>query len=232
MRLLVGLGNPGSRYAMTRHNVGFMAADAIAARYRFPPFRAKFQGTVSEGLIGDAKLLLLKPETYMNASGDSVGAAARFYKIDIGEIAVIHDDIDLAEGKLRVKRGGGAGGHNGLRSIDDTLGAEYWRVRVGIGHPGMKELVEAYVLQNFTAEERQWLEPLIGAIAEAAPVLVGDDTGAFMSKVAHILKPNTHTPPSPTRPLKGGGGRRGKSLLIPSPLKGRARERVKFRKGL
>ena len=206
MRLLVGLGNPGSRYAMTRHNVGFMAADAIAARYRFPPFRAKFQGTVSEGVIDGSRVLLLKPETYMNASGDSVGAAARFYKIDVGEIAVIHDDIDLAEGKLRVKRGGGAGGHNGLRSIDDTLGADYWRVRIGIGHPGLKELVEAYVLQNFTAEERQWLEPLIAAIAEAAPVLIGDDPGAFMSKVAHILRPNKHAPPSPSLPLKGGGG--------------------------
>jgi peptidyl-tRNA hydrolase, PTH1 family len=190
MRLLVGLGNPGSRYAMTRHNVGFMAVDAIAARYRFAPFRAKFQGTISEGTIGDTRILLLKPETYMNASGDSVGAAARFYKIDIGEIAVIHDDIDLAEGKLRVKRGGGAGGHNGLRSIDDTLGPDYWRIRVGIGHPGMRELVEAYVLQNFNAEERQWLEPMIAAMAEAAPVLAADDTGAFMSKVAHILRPN------------------------------------------
>jgi PTH1 family peptidyl-tRNA hydrolase len=204
MRLLVGLGNPGSRYAMTRHNVGFMAVDAIAARYRFAPFRAKFQGTISEGTVGDAKVLLLKPETYMNASGDSVGAAARFYKIDLSEIAVIHDDIDLADGKLRVKRGGGAGGHNGLRSIDDTLGPDYWRVRIGIGHPGMKELVEAYVLQNFTAEERQWLEPLIGAIAEAAPVLAADDTGAFMSKVAHILKPNTHSGPPRPNPLPGG----------------------------
>jgi PTH1 family peptidyl-tRNA hydrolase len=204
MRLLVGLGNPGSRYAMTRHNVGFMAVDAIAARYRFAPFRAKFQGTISEGTIGDAKVLLLKPETYMNASGDSVGAAARFYKIDLSEIAVIHDDIDLADGKLRVKRGGGAGGHNGLRSIDDTLGPDYWRVRIGIGHPGMKELVEAYVLQNFTAEERQWLEPLIGAIAEAAPVLAANDTGAFMSKVAHILRPNKKNEPSHPNPLPAG----------------------------
>jgi PTH1 family peptidyl-tRNA hydrolase len=190
MRLLVGLGNPGSRYAMTRHNVGFMAIDAIAARYRFAPFRAKFQGTISEGTIGDAKVLLLKPETYMNLSGDSVGAAARFYKIDLGEIAVFHDDIDLADGKLRVKRGGGAGGHNGLRSIDEAIGQDYWRVRIGVGHPGMRELVEAYVLQNFTSEDRQWLEPMIAAMAEAAPVLVADDTGAFMSKVAHILRPN------------------------------------------
>jgi peptidyl-tRNA hydrolase, PTH1 family len=154
-------------------------------------------------MIGDARVLLLKPETYMNLSGDSVGSAARFYKIDPGEIAVLHDDIDLADGKLRVKRGGGSGGHNGLRSIDDSLGPDYWRVRIGIGHPGMRELVEAYVLQNFTSEERQWLEPLIAAIAEAVPVLAADDTGAFMSKVAHILKPNTHTPqeqpPSPDR---------------------------------
>jgi len=214
MRLLVGLGNPGSRYAMTRHNVGFMAADAIAARYRFPAFRPKFQGSLAEGVIGEEKVLLLKPETYMNASGDSVGAAARFYKIEVGEIAVIHDDIDLADGKLRVKRGGGAGGHNGLRSIDEVIGQDYWRVRIGIGHPGMRELVEAYVLQNFTAEERQWLEPLIGAIAEAAPVLVGNDTGAFMSKVAHILRPNKKNeppPPTPSLPLKGGGGDAGSS---------------------
>ena len=200
MRLIVGLGNPGSRYAMTRHNVGFMAADAIAARFRFAAFRPKFQGTLAEGAIGDEKVLLLKPETYMNASGDSVGAAARFYKIDVSEIAVIHDDIDLAEGKLRVKRGGGAGGHNGLRSIDDALGPDYWRVRIGIGHPGMRELVEAYVLQNFSGEERQWLEPMIGAIAEAAPVLVTDDTGGFMSKVAHILRPNKHTKPDEQPP--------------------------------
>jgi len=208
MRLLVGLGNPGSRYAMTRHNVGFMAVDAIAQRYRFAAFRPKFQGSLAEGMIGEQRVLLLKPETYMNASGDSVGAAARFYKIALDEIAVLHDDIDLADGKLRVKRGGGAGGHNGLRSIDEVLGPDYWRVRIGIGHPGMKELVEAYVLQNFTAEDRQWLEPLIAAIAEAAPVLVADDTGAFMSKVAHILKPNKkNEPPTPTLPLKGGGGR-------------------------
>ncbi|HLI21122.1 MAG TPA: aminoacyl-tRNA hydrolase [Stellaceae bacterium] len=203
MRLLVGLGNPGSRYAMTRHNVGFMAIDAIAQRYRFAPCRAKFQGAISEGAIGDVKVLALKPETYMNASGDSVGAAARFYKIAPGEIAVFHDDLDLPGGKLRVKRGGGAGGHNGLRSLDEALGPDYWRVRIGIGHPGMKELVEAYVLQNFFAEERQWLEPLLSAIAEAGPLLVADDAQGFMSKVAHILKPNKHTakpqeqPPSP-----------------------------------
>jgi peptidyl-tRNA hydrolase, PTH1 family len=197
MRLLVGLGNPGPRYAMNRHNLGFMALDAIAQRHRLAPFRAKFQGALAEGMIGETRIMALKPETYMNASGDAVGAAARFYKIEPGEIAVIHDDIDLAEGKLRVKRGGGDGGHNGLRSIDAAIGADYWRVRVGVGHPGRKELVEPYVLQNFLAEERQWLEPLLAAIAEAAPWLARDDAPGFMTKVALILKPNKpKAPPS------------------------------------
>jgi PTH1 family peptidyl-tRNA hydrolase len=201
MRLLVGLGNPGPRYAMNRHNLGFMALDAIAQRHRLAPFRGKFQGALAEGTIGGTRIMALKPETYMNASGDSVGAAARFYKIEPSEIAVIHDDIDLAEGKLRVKRGGGDGGHNGLRSIDAAIGPDYWRVRVGVGHPGRKELVEPYVLQNFLAEERQWLEPLLAAIAEAAPLLVGDDAPGFMTKVALILKPNKPKapPPAPDR---------------------------------
>jgi PTH1 family peptidyl-tRNA hydrolase len=197
MRLLVGLGNPGARYAMTRHNVGFMAIDAIARRYDFKPFRPKFQGALAEGQIGETRLLALKPETFMNASGDSVGAAARFYKIAPEEIAVIHDEIDLADGKMRVKLGGGSAGHNGLRSIDDALGPDYWRVRVGIGHPGMRELVEAYVLQNFSAEDRVWLDPLLAAMAEAAPVLAASDTAGFMSKVALILKPNPPKAPKP-----------------------------------
>jgi PTH1 family peptidyl-tRNA hydrolase len=194
MRLLVGLGNPGTRYAMNRHNAGFMAIDALAKRYGFGPFRAKFQGALAEGTIDGVKILALKPETYMNASGDSVGAAAHFYKIEPQEIAVIHAALDLAEGKLRVKRGGGDGGHNGLRSIDAALGADYWRVRLGVGHPGMRELVEAYVLQNFLPEEKLWLEPLLAAMAEGMPRLVADDAPGFMSKVALILKPPKHTP--------------------------------------
>lgn len=206
MRLLVGLGNPGSRYARTRHNVGFMVIDAIAERYRFAPFRAKFQGVIGEGLIGEGRVLALKPETYMNASGDSVVAAARFYKIAPAEIAVFHDDIDLADGKLKIKRGGGAGGHNGLRSIDAAIGPDYWRVRIGIGHPGMRELVEPYVLQNFSAEDRQWLDPLIAAIAEAAPALVANHTAGFTTKVAQILRPNKKNLPSP-QTLKEGGSR-------------------------
>jgi len=203
MRLLVGLGNPGTRYAKNRHNIGFMAVDAIAQRYRFPAFRAKFQGAFAEGMIGDTRVMLLKPETYMNASGESVGAAARFYKVPPAEIAVIHDEIDLVEGKLRVKLGGGAAGHNGLRSIDETIGPDFWRVRLGVGHPGAKELVEAYVLQNFLVEERLWLEPLLGAIAEAAPLLVADDASGFMTKVALILKPPKHAP-LPDPPPQGG----------------------------
>ncbi len=196
MRLLVGLGNPGARYERTRHNIGFMAADAIVRRHGLPPFRAKFQGEVTEGLIGGVRTLVLKPQTFMNLSGDSVGAAARFYKIEPREIAVLHDELDLAPGKLKVKQGGGAAGHNGLRSIDANLGPDYWRVRLGIGHPGAKELVLAYVLQNFAAEEQSsWLPALIDAIAEATPLLAADDVASFMSKVSTILNPRPPKPP-------------------------------------
>lgn len=197
MRLIVGLGNPGARYIFNRHNIGFLAAEAIVRRHGFGPFRAKFQGALSEGTISGAKVMVLKPETYMNGSGDCVGAAARFYKIAPHEIAVIHDDLDLAEGKLRVKRGGGTAGHNGLRSIDAVIGPDYWRVRLGIGHPGMKALVEAYVLQNFLPEERLWVAPMIEAVATAMPLLVADDAPGFMSKVALILKPNKPKEPRP-----------------------------------
>ena len=194
MRLIVGLGNPGARYERTRHNVGFVAADAIHRRHGFGPWRAKFQGLLAEGAVGNERLYLLKPQTFMNASGDSVAEAARFYKIPLAEIAVIHDEIDLEPGKLRVKQGGGAAGHNGLRSIDAVLGEDYWRVRVGVGHPGVKELVEPYVLQNFSAEDQAWLPALIDAIADAFPVLTADGAAAFTTKVALILKPNRKEP--------------------------------------
>src|SRR6266851_2583779 len=163
MRLIVGLGNPGPRYARTRHNIGFKALFA-------------------EGTIAGQRVMLLKPQTFMNESGEAVGAAARFFKLEAGEIAVIHDELDLAEGKLRIKRGGGAAGHNGLRSIDALFANDYWRVRLGIGHPGAKELVLPYVLQNFPAEETVWVEALMAAIAEAAPLLVADDMSGFMNK--------------------------------------------------
>ncbi len=197
MRLIVGLGNPGSRYASTRHNIGFMAADTIAQRFRLPPFRAKFKGAFCEGEIEAARVQMLKPQTFMNLSGEAVIACAGFYKINPEEIAVIHDEIDLAPGKLKVKRGGGTAGHNGLRSIAAAIGPEFWRVRVGIGHPGVKELVEPYVLQNFDRDEHLWLDPLIDAVAEATPLLVADDAAGFMTRVALILHP---PPPKPPRP--------------------------------
>ena len=185
MRLVVGLGNPGSRYARNRHNVGFMAVDAIARRHGSPGFRSRFKGELAEGPIGGERVLLLKPQTFMNLSGESVGEAARFFKILPSEIVVIHDEIDLRPGKLRVKRGGGNAGHNGLRSIDSSLGPDYWRVRIGIGHPGIKELVQPYVLQNFSGEELTgWVEPLLGAVAETVPLLLSGAPDAFMSEVA------------------------------------------------
>jgi PTH1 family peptidyl-tRNA hydrolase len=189
LRLIVGLGNPGARYERNRHNIGFMAVDAIVRRHGFGPFRGKFQGEIAEGEVGGSRVYALKPQTYMNASGEAVGAAARFYKIAPAEIAVVYDEIDLAPGKLRVKRGGGAAGHNGIRSIDAAIGEDYWRVRLGIGHPGVKELVQPHVLQNFTAEEMGWVVPLVDAVAEALPLLVAEDASGFMTKAALILKP-------------------------------------------
>ena len=190
MRLVVGLGNPGSRYARNRHNIGFMAVDAIARRHGIGAFRNRFKGELAEGAIAGERRLLLKPQTFMNASGEAVLAAMSFYKIAPEDIVVIHDEIDLREGKLRVKRGGGNAGHNGLRSIDALIGPDYWRVRIGIGHPGVKELVQPYVLQNFFPEEvSEWVEPLIDAVAETIPLLLSDVPDAFMSEVARRLYP-------------------------------------------
>jgi PTH1 family peptidyl-tRNA hydrolase len=195
MRLVVGLGNPGSRYARNRHNVGFMAVDAIARRHGAPGFRNRFKGELAEGPIGGERVLLLKPQTFMNLSGESVGEAARFFKILPSEIVVIHDEIDLRPGKLRVKRGGGSAGHNGLRSIDGILGPDYWRVRIGVGHPGIKELVQPYVLQNFSSEELTgWVEPLLGAVAEMVPLILSDAPDAFMSEVARRFAPPDEGP--------------------------------------
>jgi PTH1 family peptidyl-tRNA hydrolase len=195
MRLVVGLGNPGSRYARNRHNVGFMAVDAIARRHGSPGFRSRFKGELAEGPIGGERVLLLKPQTFMNLSGESVSEAARFFKILPSEIIVIHDEIDLRPGKLRVKRGGGSAGHNGLRSIDGLLGPDYGRVRIGVGHPGVKELVQPYVLQNFSSEELTgWVEPLLGAVAEMVPLLLSDAPDAFMSEVARRFAPPDEGP--------------------------------------
>jgi peptidyl-tRNA hydrolase, PTH1 family len=190
MRLVVGLGNPGARYARNRHNIGFMAVDAIARRHGFASFRSRFKGELSEGSIDGQRRLLLKPQTFMNASGESVAEAARFFKISPSEIVVIHDEIDLRPGKLRVKCGGGTAGHNGLRSIDALLGPDFWRVRIGVGHPGIKELVHPFVLQNFSGEELTlWVAPLLEAVAETIGLLLSGASDAFMSEVARRFAP-------------------------------------------
>lgn len=178
MLLFVGLGNPGRAYARNRHNIGFMAIEAIARRHGFPAPRARFRGLLREGTIGGERVLLLEPQTYMNESGRSVGEAARFHKIGVGEIVVFHDELDLAPAKCRVKTGGGVAGHNGLRSITAHVGNDYKRVRMGIGHPGDKALVHSYVLNDFARSEEPWVEALCDAIAENAALLVsGDDAG-------------------------------------------------------
>jgi len=183
MLLFVGLGNPGRQYAGNRHNIGFMAIEQIARAHNFAPFRARFQGRVSEGQVGAERIILLEPETYMNESGRAVGEAARFYKIDLADIVVFHDELDLAPGKCRIKIGGGAAGHNGLRSIDAHMGKDYKRVRLGIGHPGIKAMVHSYVLNDFGKAEAPWVETLCDAIARNAALLAKGDDAGFQSKV-------------------------------------------------
>lgn len=198
MLLFAGLGNPGAKYAKNRHNIGFMAVDSIAAGHGFGPWRGKFQGQISEGRLGDARVALLKPETFMNLSGQAVAAAARFYRIGAENVTVFHDELDLAPGKLRVKQGGGHAGHNGLRSIHGHIGEGYRRVRLGIGHPGQKHLVSHYVLQDFTRADAAWLDDLMRGIAEGAPDLAAGRNDRFLNAVALRM-----TPPRPgpaTRP--------------------------------
>jgi PTH1 family peptidyl-tRNA hydrolase len=187
--LIAGLGNPGEKYARHRHNAGFMAADAIADELRFGPWRTRFQGLLSEGVIAGRKTLLLKPQTYMNESGRSVGEAVRYLKLPLDAVVVMHDELDLASGKIRVKTGGGDAGHNGLRSITATLGPDYRRLRIGIGHPG-KAAVLAWTLHDFSNEEREWFDPLMEAIAKSASYLAKDDDAGFMNRVALITKPS------------------------------------------
>lgn len=184
MRLFVGLGNPGAKHAGNRHNIGFMAVDRIAADHGFAPFRAKFQGLVSEGRAGSERIVLLKPETFMNLSGQSVRAAADFYKIEPTDIIVFHDELDLAPGRCRVKWGGGHAGHNGLRSIHAHLGDGYGRVRLGIGHPGHKDRVAPYVLSDFAKADQDWLEDLLRGVSDGAAALAAGDDARFMNAVA------------------------------------------------
>jgi PTH1 family peptidyl-tRNA hydrolase len=188
MKLLVGLGNPGSQYEGNRHNIGFMAIDAIAREHGINQFRSKHAGLLAEGNIAGERVLLLKPQTFMNRSGDSVQQAAKFFKIEPMDIIVFYDELDLAPGKVRVKIGGGNGGHNGLRSIDPQIGLNYKRVRLGIGHPG-KEFVTPHVLGDFAKADHAWLAPLLDGIAKHVALLLKGDDAGFMNKLALALKP-------------------------------------------
>jgi len=191
MKILVGLGNPGQKYEGNRHNIGFMAVDAIADRYGAGQWRKRFQSLATEIDIDRVRYLVLKPQTYMNESGRSVGEAMRFYKISPADVIVFHDELDLEPGKLRVKIGGGHAGHNGLKSITAHIGSDFQRVRLGIGHPGSREAVTHYVLNDFARADRQWLEPLLDGIARGVPHLVTGQDGKFMNDVARVMRPDT-----------------------------------------
>ena len=183
MLLFVGLGNPGSQHVNNRHNIGFMAVQAIAKRYNLGPWRRRFQGVATEGTIGPERVLLLLPGTYMNESGRAVAEAVHFYKLGVDRVAVFHDEIDLAPAKVRVKTGGGVAGHNGLRSISAHIGNDYRRIRIGVGHPGVKEIVYAYVLSDFAKSERPWVEALCAIVADNAELLVKGQDSSFQNKV-------------------------------------------------
>lgn len=206
MQIIAGLGNPGAKHENNRHNVGFMAADAIARRHSFSPWSKKFSALIAEGMLGGQKVLLVKPQTFMNLSGQSVGEAMRFYKVSPADITVLYDELDLAPGKVRIKTGGGAGGHNGIRSLDSHIGKDYRRVRIGIGHPGAKELVHNWVLGDFAKADGEWLEPLLDAIADNAAMLAKGDDNGFMNKLSLAVPGAAKAGPSSgseDRPAKG-----------------------------
>lgn len=202
MKLIVGLGNPGAKYAGNRHNIGFMAVDRIAADHGFAPWRGKFHGAVSEGRIGSEKIILLKPETYMNKSGQSVGEAMRFHKLEPADVCVFHDELDLAPAKVRVKTGGGHAGHNGLRSIHAHIGADYDRVRLGIGHPGHKDAVAPYVLRDFAKADQDWLDDVLRGISDGIDQLVAGDSGRFLNAVALRTAPPRSSTSKPKGEMK------------------------------
>ena len=208
MKLFVGLGNPGGQYALNRHNVGFMAIDAIAATHDFPAWRKRFSGLAAEGKLGNEFVLLFKPQTFMNDSGRAVGEAVRFYKLALGDVIVFHDELDLAPGKVRVKTGGGVAGHNGLKSLTSHIGNDYVRVRIGIGHPGAKDLVTGHVLRDFAKAEHDWLEPLLGAIAAEAPYLAEGANDKFQSRVAHAMQPEPEETEKPAPREKAASRRK------------------------
>ena len=201
MRLFAGLGNPGQKYRHNRHNIGFVAVEEIARRHGFAPWRKRFHGTTAEGTLDGERVVLLRPETFMNDSGRSVAEAANFFKLAPGEVAVFHDELELPPQKLRVKLGGGIAGHNGLRSISEHIGNDYKRVRIGIGHPGIKELVHAYVLHDFAREDGPWVDALVDIIAENAGLLATDRDSSFQNKVHLAMQAQGFGDPK-----DGGGG--------------------------
>lgn len=204
MKLFVGLGNPGAKYAQNRHNIGFMALDQIASDHGFAPWRAKFQGQMCEGRLGSEKIILLKPETFMNLSGQSVGEAMRFFKLESTDTVVFHDEIDLASAKVRLKSGGGHAGHNGLRSIHQHISPHYDRVRLGVGHPGHKDRVPGYVLSDFAKADQDWLDDVLRGISDGAPYLAEDDGPKFLNAVGLRVTParssTTKPKPKPAEP--------------------------------
>ena len=206
MKLFVGLGNPGDKYAKNRHNIGFLAVDRIADAHGFGPWKKKFKGYAADGEIGGEKVLLLKPETYMNESGQSVGEAARFLKLSEGDVIVFHDELDLLPGRIKVKAGGGNAGHNGLRSITAHLGNETVRVRLGIGHPGSKDAVSHFVLSDFAKADQQGLPDLLDAVAKAAPHLAKGDAARFQKDVARFLQHGDEGSGEKDKPGKSEGG--------------------------
>lgn len=201
MHLIAGLGNPGAEYANNRHNVGFMAVDAIARHFSLPAFRSKFNALITDGTIDGERVLLVKPQTFMNRSGDAIAQAVNFYKLAPEDVTIIYDELDLAPGKVRVKTGGGNGGHNGLRSIDPAIGTAYRRVRIGIGHPGHKELVTRHVLGDFAKADAEWLQPLLDAIGANAPLLAKGEGSSFMNKVSLAVQ-GTGSTEKPARQQK------------------------------
>ena len=207
MKLIVGLGNPGAKYAGNRHNIGFMAVDRIAEEHGFGPWKSRFQGLVSEGRLGDEKVVLLKPETFMNRSGQSVGEAMRFFKLDPSDVIVLHDEIDLAPSRVRWKHGGGHAGHNGLRSVHGHIGPDYSRVRLGVGHPGHKDAVPGYVLHDFAKSDQDWLDDVLRGVADGAAYLAKGDSGKFLNAVSLRVNP----------PRSGTGTRAGAPEAAPAP---------------
>ncbi len=203
MHIVAGLGNPGAKYENNRHNVGFMAADAIARRHSFAPWTKKFQALVAEGRIGDERVLLVKPQTFMNESGRSVGEALRFHKAEPSSLVVLYDELDLAPSKVRIKVGGGAGGHNGIRSIDAHCGKDYRRVRIGIGHPGVKEFVHRHVLGDFAKVDAEWLDPMLDAIADHFGLVLAGQDSSFMNKIALAMGGKAEAADKPAPKAKG-----------------------------